>query len=129
MKTLFIILLCLMFMACTTQPGKSWLRQGADLTDYNPQNFQGCTVGEYIQPEGITVHWWDCKDKASVAGNVDLNADGTPDFSYTASDVRGSTAAEIRAGVEKAFSEAGVQVTPAIVDGVVNSLKTVIGVP
>lgn len=118
----YLLLFCLSgLVACSTNPGKSWLRQGTDLTDYNPQNFQGCTVGEYITPDR-TVRWWDCKDKSYVGGMVDLNGDGNPNFKYDARDVVGSTAAQIRADVEKAFSDNGVAVAPAIIDGIVKSL-------
>ena len=124
----------LLLNGCTTLPGKSWLRQSTSLTDYNPQNFQGCTVGEYIRPYAaptdedeeimaLMVRWWDCKNKAQVSGEVDLNADGTPDFIYSASDVVGSTAAQIRAEVEKAFSDNGVEVIQSVVDGIVEALK------
>jgi len=128
---LFLIIACVLVLSgCSTMPGISWLRQHSQLTDFNPQNFQGCTVAEYVQPvesdaekpEAFTVRWWDCKNKSFVAGGVDLNGDGTQDFTYTASDVKGSTAAEIRASVEKVFSDNAVEVTPAIVDGIVNSL-------
>jgi len=52
----------------------------------------------------------------------DLNGDGQRDFYYTASDVVGSTSAEMRASVEKIFSDNAVKVTPAIVDGIVNAM-------
>ena len=128
---LLLIIACVLLLAgCSTQPGKSPWRGSTDLKDYNPQNFHGCTVAEYIQPvesdledgEAFTVRWWDCKDKAHVAGEVDLNGDGQRDFYYTASDVVGSTAAEVRASVEKIFSDNAVKATPAIVDGIVNAM-------
>ncbi len=129
MKYLNIVLLitCVFVIsACSTNPGRSWLRTSAKLTDYNPQNYQGCTVGEYLKGEELQVRWWDCKDKASVSGGVDLNADGTPDFTYSATDVIGSSAAQIRADVEKAFSEAGIDIIPGVVDAVI---KAVVPVP
>ena len=130
-----IIIAVLLLAGCSTQPGKSYLRGHADLTDYNPQNYQGCTVGEYVQPvegddgEAFTMRWWDCKDKTYVSGNIDMNGDGTPDFNYTANDVVGSSAAEIRASVEKAFSDNAVEAVPSVVDGIVESLKLSIGTP
>lgn len=122
--TSFIFVLVIALLAgCSTSPGKPYWKDDASLTDYNPQNYQGCTVGEYIKTDGDTIRWWDCKDKAQVAGSVDLSGDGTPDFNYSASDVVGSDAAALRAQVEQAFAEAGVQIIPDVVDQIVNSLK------
>jgi len=95
---------------------------------YNPQNYQGCTVAVY-QEKDKSVTWHDCKDKSQVATTVDLNSDGKPDLVYNATDVVGSKAAQIRADVEKVFSENGAKVTPAIVEGVTKVLLNALGVP
>jgi len=121
MKMISLIIILMFLSGCTTLAGMGLLRKHVELTDYNPQNFQGCTVGEYITPER-TVRWWDCKDKSYVGGMVDLNGDGNPNFRYDARDVVGSSAAQIRADVEKAFSDNGVEIAPAIIDGIVKSL-------
>lgn len=94
---------------------------GDDFWSYNPQNKQGGTLVTY---EGKDVHidWSDFKDKSVVKVSMDLNSDGNMDFVYEASDVIGSTAAAIRAEVEKKFAEAGVEVAPEVVNGVVDAI-------
>lgn len=131
---LVLVAASLILSGCTTMAGMGLIRKHAQLTDYNPQNFQGCTIGEYIRPyaaatedseevKALTVRWWDCKNKATVSGGVDLNGDGTPDFTYSASDVVGSNAAQIRADVEKAFSDNSVEVIPVVVESIIEALK------
>ena len=113
-----VLVLCVTLAGCSTLAGP-----GQDSWSYNPQNYQGCTVGQYDNPErDVRVRWWDCKDKAHVTGAVDLSGDGVPDFNYTASDVTGSTAAKIRADVEKAFARAGVEVVPDVVQNIVDAI-------
>jgi len=119
-----IIFLCVVLSGCTTMAGMNPWQRHANLTDYNPQNFQGCTVGEYIK-DGVTARWWDCKDKSFVGGMVDLNGDGNPNFSYDARDVVGSTAAQIRADVEKAFSDAGVAIIPGVVESIIDGMNPI----
>lgn len=116
MRYLLIFIFTLL-VGCTTMG-----LPGSDSWSYNPQNYQGCTVGKYVNGD-MAVTWWDCKDKAEVSGSVDLNGDGVPDFTYSASDVVGSDAAAIRASVEKAFIEAGVAIIPDVVNGIVKSLS------
>lgn len=117
MKNTLLTALLLLVSGCSTLG-----LPGNDFWSYNPQNYQGCTVGEYDNESGTRVRWWDCKDKALVKGSVDLNADGTPDFTYDASDIVGSSAAQIRADVEKAFADSGVEILPSVVSEIVNSL-------
>ncbi|MEX2524480.1 MAG: hypothetical protein WD750_05950 [Gammaproteobacteria bacterium] len=125
MRVILSIVFVALLAGCSTYAGKSKLRDHANLEDYNPQNFQGCTVGQYKIPDiatretgdtdnkglapGATITWWDCKDKAHVSGKMDLTGDGKPDFEYRADDVDGSTAAKIRADLEARFAEAGVE--------------------
>lgn len=119
---LVLVVVSLILSGCTTMAGMGLIRKHAQLTDYNPQNFQGGTVVEYITEE-LTVRFWDFKDKSQVSGALDLNGDGVPDFEYGASDVVGSSAAQIRAAVEKVFSDNAVEVIPIVVDGIVDALK------
>ena len=123
MKLLLVLVAAsLILSGCTTMAGMGLIRKHAQLTDYNPQNFQGGTVVEYITEE-LTVRFWDFKDKSQVSGALDLNGDGVPDFEYAASDVIGSNAAQIRAEVEKAFSDNGVEVISIVVESIVEALK------
>lgn len=117
MKNLILFFALLLTVGCSTLAGP-----GQDFWSYNPQNYQGCTVGQYDKGDETRVRWWDCKDKAMVSGSVDLTGDGVPDFTYNASDVVGSDAAAIRAGVEKAFADAGVEVIPSVVDKIVERI-------
>mgnify|MGYP001569974787 FL=1 len=112
--TVVIIGLLIILSGCSTAPvpGKFW--------QYNPQNYQGGTVVAFEQGD-INIDWSDFKDKAVLKMSVDLNSDGNMDFIYEASDIVGSTAAQIRADVEKALSEAGV-FDPNIIEKVLKAI-------
>ena len=131
MNKLIYLLLFLLISGCSTFP-----LPGSDLVEYNPQNFQGCTVAEYSQPvesetggEAFTMRWWGCQDKASISATLDLNNDGVPDFSYSASDVVGSTSARLRAEVEKVFSDNAIPISTGAIDALVNIMSGAPAVP
>ena len=96
---------------------------------FNPANYQGCTsVPYYVEKgengeSGRSGMFIDCKDKAALKVSLDLNSDGNPDMTYDASDVVGSDAAAVRASVEKAFAQAGVDVSSDVIEAVVSALS------
>lgn len=116
MIRLFILMAVMLLAGCSTMG-----LPGSHAWSYNPQNYQGCVQTVY-EEEGRMVTHTDCKDKDAIAVMVDMNSDGAPDMTYDASDVVGSDAAAIRAEVEKVFAEKGAEVTPDVVNGIVDAI-------
>lgn len=111
---ILIVTLLLFATGCSTMglPGK-------EFWSYNPQNTQGGTIVEFKNAD-VRIDWSDFKDKAIVKMEADLNSDGNVDFKYQATDIVGSDAAAIRAEVEKVFSDNAAEVSPEIIDRVVD---------
>lgn len=94
--------------ACTVFPGPN-LQGGAGVTDVSIST-----------PDGVTVDWFDAKEKDRVRITAKL-PDGT-EFTYLAEDVRAFRAHEVRAEVEKAQIETQGEAIPALTEAIVNAL-------